>query len=70
MEVQPVLIEGVWKKAQAPVGSFTATNPATRESLQDHYPVSGSQDISAALGASSRVLSEMRALMSWEPETG
>ena len=60
MEVQPVLIDGVWQKAQAPVGSFTATNPATRKTLNENYPVSSFDDIDRALRASRRAASEFR----------
>jgi NADP-dependent aldehyde dehydrogenase len=63
MEVQPVLVAGVWQKARAPRGFFTAVNPATRESLEDRYPVSSSKDIEDALQASGRAASELRSLL-------
>jgi NADP-dependent aldehyde dehydrogenase len=62
MEVQPVLIGGVWQKAQAPIGSFTATNPATQKSLKENYPVSSFDDIDHALQASRRAASELRSI--------
>ena len=62
MEVQPVLIGGVWKKAQVPRGFFTAANPATGKSLEVRYPISSFKDIDEALEASSRAASEIRAL--------
>jgi len=62
MEVQPVLIGGVWKKAQAPLGFFTATNPATQKSLEENYPVSSSNDIDQALQAACRAASELRSI--------
>jgi len=62
MEVQPVLIAGVWQKAQAPLGFFTAINPATRKSLEENYPVSSSKDIDRALQASRRTASEIRSI--------
>jgi NADP-dependent aldehyde dehydrogenase len=62
MEVQPVLIGGVWQKAQAPLGFFTATNPATRRDLKEHYPVSSFEDIDQALQASGRTASEIRSI--------
>jgi len=64
MEVQPVLIGGVWQEAQAPVGFFTATNPATRESLKKNYPVSSFKDIERALQDSWRAAPEFRSMPS------
>ncbi|MGB7295725.1 MAG: aldehyde dehydrogenase (NADP(+)) [Candidatus Aminicenantales bacterium] len=62
MEIQPVLIGGVWQKAQAPLGSFSATNPATQKSLKENYPVSSFNDIGRALQASRRAASELRSI--------
>jgi alpha-ketoglutaric semialdehyde dehydrogenase len=62
MPTQPVLIDGVWRNARAPVGAFTAINPATRESLTVKYPVSGINDIDAALEASHRAGAELRSV--------
>jgi alpha-ketoglutaric semialdehyde dehydrogenase len=50
MAVQPVLIDGVWRAAQAS-GTFRAENPATREPLADEYPISTWADCDAALAA-------------------
>jgi len=62
MEAQPVLIGGVWQDAQAPLGFFTATDPATEESLEKSYPVSSFSDIDRALQASTRTASELRSI--------
>jgi len=56
MVLQPVLIDGVWQKAQAGRSSFCAINPATGESLKEHYPVSGPEDIERALQAATRAV--------------
>lgn len=62
MKVQPVLIDGVWKKAQSPVGSFAAINPATKKPLKENYPLSSFADIESALQASHRAASELRSI--------
>jgi NADP-dependent aldehyde dehydrogenase len=62
MEVQPVLVGGVWQKAEAPVGSFAAVNPATKKSLEASYPVSSFCDIDRALEASRRAAAELRSI--------
>ena len=65
MEVQPVLIGGVWRQAKAPRGFFQAMDPATRKSLEARYPISSFQDVDDALRASSRAASEVH---SFSPE--
>jgi 2,5-dioxopentanoate dehydrogenase len=50
MTVQPVLIAGQWRRAQA-TGTFQADNPATQQPLDDAYPVSSWADVDAALDA-------------------
>jgi NADP-dependent aldehyde dehydrogenase len=62
MPIQPVLIDGVWQEARFPVGSFRAANPATKEPLQEIYPVSSFADIESALQASHRAASELRSI--------
>lgn len=47
----PVLVAGSWRPAHDPVGTFHATNPATREQLPDAYPISSVADVHAALEA-------------------
>jgi NADP-dependent aldehyde dehydrogenase len=62
MPYQPVMINGVWQQAYEPVDSFTATNPYTRESLSDRYPVSSFADVELALKAAQRAMAELRAI--------
>ena len=62
MEVQSVLIGGVWQKAEAPLGFFKATNPATRKNLKDNYPVSSFIDIEHALQHSLRSAYKLRSM--------
>ena len=50
MSLQPILVNGQWRPAQA-AGSFHAENPATGEALPGEYPVSGWADCDAALTA-------------------
>ena len=52
MSLQPVLIAGKWRAAQA-AGTFHAQNPATAEELPEQYPVSAWPDCDAALAAAS-----------------
>jgi alpha-ketoglutaric semialdehyde dehydrogenase len=47
---QPVLIRGQWQASRAS-GSFQACNPATRQPLDEVYPVSSWADCDAALDA-------------------
>jgi NADP-dependent aldehyde dehydrogenase len=57
----PILIGGTWRPAKA-ADTFHATNPRTSESLADLYPVSGWDDIDAALAAAAKAAEELRAL--------
>lgn len=59
--MHPVLIDGHWRPADA-TGSFTATNPATGESLADAYPVSSANDVEEALAAAARAFCEWEKL--------
>jgi 2,5-dioxopentanoate dehydrogenase len=59
MGVQPVLINGEWRRADA-VGTFRASNPATGEALPEEYPISGWSDCEAALTAATRAATELR----------
>lgn len=61
MALQPILIDGRWRAADA-AGVFRAENPATGEMLPDEYPVSSWRDCAAALEAAAaawRVLREL-----------
>jgi NADP-dependent aldehyde dehydrogenase len=59
--MRSVLVGGEWRPAAAR-GSFRAVDPATGTSLPDEYPISGFEDIEAALRASARVVDELPAL--------
>ncbi len=49
MSVHPVLIGGRWQAASMPIGSFQASNPATKAILPDDYPISSINDLDIAL---------------------
>ncbi len=66
MYLQPVLIAGKWRQAANPVDSFTAVNPATTSPLTDRYPVSGMEDVEAALEAAQAAVTALRTVL---PET-
>ncbi|MEX1010575.1 MAG: aldehyde dehydrogenase (NADP(+)) [Balneolaceae bacterium] len=61
MAVQPILINGEWKKADA-VRHFQAENPATKKPLSDEYPVSSWKDCDEALDAAVVAAEELRSL--------
>ncbi|HOO90682.1 MAG TPA: aldehyde dehydrogenase (NADP(+)) [Syntrophales bacterium] len=60
MSLQPVLIAGEWRQSENPVDSFTAFNPAIKSPLEDHYPVSGMEDVESALMAARAAVGELR----------
>ena len=49
--LQPVLIAGGWRAASKPEGEFRASNPATGEAIGLRFPISGADDVEAALAA-------------------
>jgi 2,5-dioxopentanoate dehydrogenase len=51
MALQSVLIGGAWRQSSAPVGSFQAVNPATRDQLPDEYPISTVAEVESAIEA-------------------
>jgi len=59
MPVQPILIAGDWRSANAS-GTFKATNPATTQPLPDEYPISTWADCDAALAAASLAAAKLR----------
>jgi alpha-ketoglutaric semialdehyde dehydrogenase len=59
MALQPVLIDGVWREADA-TGSFQADNPTTCEPLPDVYPISAWADCDAALSAAVQAYEGLR----------
>lgn len=61
MSTQPVLLAGTWRQADA-TGTFQSTNPATKESLPEVYPVSSWADLDTALDAATAAFAEMRDL--------
>jgi 2,5-dioxopentanoate dehydrogenase len=61
-DLHSVLINGSWRPADAPTGSFFATNPTTGEALDGRYPISGRADIEAALLAAAEAGPILRAL--------
>jgi NADP-dependent aldehyde dehydrogenase len=62
--LQSVLIDGRWRPAESPVGSFRATDPATGKACGEEYPVSGFGDIAPALGAGFKAAQAIRLLVS------
>ncbi|MEX0678256.1 MAG: aldehyde dehydrogenase (NADP(+)) [Pirellulales bacterium] len=59
MTIQPVLIGQGWRPSAAS-GTFRAENPATREPLEEIFPVSSWADVDAALGAASGAAAALR----------
>lgn len=62
MSLQPILIAGKWQQARNPVDSFAAVNPATKVSLPERYPVSGMDDVEAALEAAQQAVAALRTM--------
>src|SRR5436190_22639464 len=62
MTIQPILIAGRWRPANAS-GTFRAENPATREPL-DEFPISTWDDCDEALTAAVEAFEQMRLLTS------
>jgi NADP-dependent aldehyde dehydrogenase len=58
--MQPVLLDGVWCEAEAPMGSFRAVDPSTKQSLPEEFPVSGPNDVRRAFAAAERAVEELR----------
>jgi NADP-dependent aldehyde dehydrogenase len=66
MATHPILINNQWRPSKS-TQTFTATNPKTREPLPDAYPVSGWDDIAAALAAAASSAPELRAMKNSDP---
>lgn len=49
--MEPVLIAGAFRAAENARGHFTAFDPKTRAELAERYPISGFEDVEAALSA-------------------
>ena len=60
MALEPVLIAGEWRQAINPLGTLQAVNPRTKETLSAEYPVSGSEDVVAALTAAQEAVVALR----------
>ena len=60
LNLHPVLIAGEWQPADRPVGTFTATNPATRTPLPDKYPVSSVDEVDRACVAGHAAATALR----------
>ena len=57
---QPILINGAWRPADHPTSTFQAKDPATRQLVNEHYPVSRWADLEAALAAASEAVVALR----------
>ena len=62
MTLEPVLIDGEWRPAANPAGSFCAVDPSTKARLPHHYPVSGNDDVDRACAAALEAVAALRAL--------
>jgi NADP-dependent aldehyde dehydrogenase len=60
MSIQPVLIAGDWRPAEA-TGTFQADNPATAQPLEQVFPVSSWADVDGALEAATAAAEALRA---------
>jgi len=58
--MEPVLIDGRWRDASRSAVGFNAVNPRTGEALADTFPISGWEDVEAALDAGCRAARELR----------
>lgn len=58
----PVLIDGEWRAPVNPAGTLQAVNPRTKETLPPVYPVSGMEDVEAALTAAQQAVVELRSV--------
>ncbi len=59
MTSQPVLISGQWR-ASAGTETFQATNPATKETLQEVYPISPWSEVEEAINAAAVAFKTVR----------
>ena len=57
---QPILINGAWRPADHPSGTFQAKDPSTRQLMDEHYPVSRWADLEAALAAAAEAVVALR----------
>lgn len=59
MAVQPLLIDGAWRAALEPRGSFRAEDPTSGEAIGAAFPICGAADIQAALTAAVHAADEL-----------
>ncbi len=59
--MEPILIAGEWRQAEAPLGAFSAVDPTTRTPLPEQYPVSGVKDVTRAFAAAHEAVRALRA---------
>ncbi len=59
-QLQPVLIDGQWRAAQQPVGSFAATSPGSGALLERHYPISERAEVLTAVEAGAAAAEVLR----------
>ncbi len=64
MSLEPVLIAGEWRQATNPQGTLHAFNPRTKEQLPAEFPVSGIEDVEAALTAAQEAVVDLRSIPS------
>ncbi len=62
MSVANVLIAGKWQPSLDAADSFAALNPATGETLDERYPISGMKDVEAACRAGADAAAALLAL--------
>ena len=65
MDLQPILVNGTWRQAKSPVGSFSPIDPSTAKSLEVSYPISSFAEVEEALEAGQAAAS---ALFKTSPE--
>jgi len=56
MSLIPVLVDGAWRPARFPAGTFAAIDPATGAPLPGDFPISGFRDLDDALTAAVRAV--------------
>ncbi|MEM9660483.1 MAG: aldehyde dehydrogenase family protein, partial [Planctomycetota bacterium] len=61
MSVEPILISGEWRRANA-AGTFHAEDPSNRQPLSQQFPVSAWEDCDAALDAAVEAADTLRTL--------
>jgi NADP-dependent aldehyde dehydrogenase len=59
---EPVLVAGEWRKAEHPIGAFSAIDPANKTPLGESYPVSSFDDLALALRAAEDAVVSLRAV--------